>query len=68
MFYIINNDVLQCFKVILFSIGFFTANGKLWQSNRRSSLRYLKDFGMGKSSMQDTIQDEAAALIKVNHH
>ncbi|CAL4114072.1 unnamed protein product, partial [Meganyctiphanes norvegica] len=47
--------------------GIITSNGELWQSNKRSSLRYLRDFGMGKTSLQDIIQYEAAALIKDLH-
>ncbi|CAL4149256.1 unnamed protein product [Meganyctiphanes norvegica] len=46
------------------SYGFFTSTREIWQSNKKSTLQYLKDFGMGKTSLQDVIKYEAAALLK----
>ncbi|CAL4092454.1 unnamed protein product, partial [Meganyctiphanes norvegica] len=46
------------------SYGLVSSSGERWQANKRSSLRYLKDFGMGRSSLQDAIQDEAVALLQ----
>jgi cytochrome P450 len=45
--------------------GLIGSNGKTWREQRRFALRHLKDFGFGKSSMEELIQDELKELIQV---
>ncbi|XP_037799814.1 cytochrome P450 2L1-like [Penaeus monodon] len=44
-------------------LGLSVSNGSIWHTNRRFSLRQLKDLGMGKSRMTPAIHDEARALV-----
>ncbi|KAK7864096.1 hypothetical protein R5R35_002738 [Gryllus longicercus] len=44
-------------------IGIMFADGPDWQEQRRFSLRHLKEFGFGKTSMESSILDEAADLM-----
>jgi len=43
--------------------GVFFANGELWKEQRRFTLRTLRDFGFGKSSLQGLIHEEAEECI-----
>ena len=43
--------------------GLLNSSGKEWQEQRRFTLKHLKDFGFGKSSMENLIQDEVDKLI-----
>ncbi|XP_076032341.1 cytochrome P450 2L1-like [Oratosquilla oratoria] len=45
-------------------LGITCSNGLLWQTNRRFSVRQLKDLGMGKSYMTDAIELEAQMMVK----
>lgn len=45
-------------------LGVFFANGRLWQEQRRFTLRHLRDFGFGKTSMEGLIHEEAQDCIK----
>ena len=42
-------------------LGLVFASGHNWSSNRRFALRVLKDFGFGRSTLEDTI------VIEVEH-
>jgi hypothetical protein len=42
--------------------GVIFSHGKYWKELGRFMLRNLKDFGFGKSSMEDMLQDEAVKL------
>jgi len=47
--------------------GVIMSEGKIWSDQRRFTLRTLRDFGFGKTGMEELIQDEVAlfkALIK----
>ncbi|CAL4085419.1 unnamed protein product [Meganyctiphanes norvegica] len=44
--------------------GTVFAQGPVHLAARRHTMRYLKDFGMGKSLAEDIIQDEIKALLK----
>lgn len=44
--------------------GIVNAVGDVWMQGRRFALRHLKDFGMGKSSLESVIQYEAVHLAK----
>lgn len=53
-------DVFSGFK----KVGIANSNGHFWQNGRRFALRQLKDLGLGKSTLLDAIEFEAAALVK----
>ncbi|CAG0902407.1 unnamed protein product [Cyprideis torosa] len=44
--------------------GFASATGKVWYDNRRFALRTLKDFGFGKTSLQDIIKVDVRQLTQ----
>ena len=44
--------------------GIIFTHGKTWSDQRRFTLRVLRDFGFGKSSMEDTILDEIDKLCE----
>ncbi|KFV95012.1 Cytochrome P450 2C5, partial [Eurypyga helias] len=45
--------------------GFISNNEKKWQELRRFTLITLRDFGMGKSSMSQRVQQEAQHLVEL---
>ncbi|ROT68374.1 Cytochrome P450 2L1 [Penaeus vannamei] len=44
--------------------GVIGSNGNIWHTNRRFSLRQLRDQGMGKSSLVSAIQKQARELVE----
>ena len=42
--------------------GLIFSRGKAWTDQRRFVLRVLRDFGFGKTSMEDTLLDEVDKL------
>ena len=44
--------------------GVLFSNGKTWLDSRRTSLHVLRDFGFGKNTMEEMIDDELNKLIQ----
>ena len=45
--------------------GLVFSRGQTWAEQRRFTLRVLRDFGFGKSSMEDTLLDEVDKLCEL---
>lgn len=43
--------------------GLVFSEGRVWHEGRRFALRHLRDFGLGKTSMEDIIEREAQELV-----
>ncbi|XP_069590383.1 cytochrome P450 2K1-like [Ranitomeya imitator] len=56
--------VSPIFEVAFKGHGLIFSNGEQWKSLRRFTLSTLRDFGMGKKSVEARIQDELMPLIE----
>lgn len=44
--------------------GIVSSSGKVWSDNRHFLLRHLRDLGMGKTHLKNSIQEEAKILVE----
>ncbi|XP_064113186.1 cytochrome P450 2L1-like [Macrobrachium nipponense] len=58
--YLFSFEVIRSHK----NSGIVNAVGDVWVQGRRFAIRHLKDFGMGKSSLEGAIQYEAQNLVE----
>ncbi|KAJ1108888.1 hypothetical protein NDU88_006258 [Pleurodeles waltl] len=56
---------LKSSEKVIGSYGIVNNNGAEWQTLRRFAITTLRNFGMGKRSMEERVQEEALHLIKV---
>ncbi len=62
LYYLSENQIQLIINIIF--LGVIFSHGPYWRELRRFLLRNLRDFGFGKSSMEDQFLEEVAKLTK----
>ncbi|XP_075035727.1 cytochrome P450 2K1-like isoform X1 [Mixophyes fleayi] len=55
---------IPIFKLLTKEMGLIFSHGELWKSTRRFTLSTLRDFGMGRKTIEARIQDELNPLVE----
>ncbi|XP_073504164.1 cytochrome P450 2K4-like isoform X2 [Phyllobates terribilis] len=55
--------ITPIFEILANGHGIILSNGETWKCMRRFTISTLREFGMGKKSVESTIQDELMPLI-----
>ncbi|XP_073504152.1 cytochrome P450 2K4-like isoform X1 [Phyllobates terribilis] len=58
-----DRPITPVFEIVSNGHGIILSNGEIWKSMRRFTISTLRDFGMGKKSVESRIQDELMPLI-----
>nr|XP_048284615.1 cytochrome P450 2B2-like isoform X3 [Myodes glareolus] len=59
-----DRGTIALFEPIVQTYGVVFASGERWKTLRRFSLATMKNFGMGKQSVEEQIQEEARRLVE----
>ncbi|XP_055474950.1 cytochrome P450 2J3-like isoform X1 [Psammomys obesus] len=62
---LINRPILPLQKHIFNGNGLIFSSGRIWKEQRRFALMTLRNFGLGKKSLEQRIQEEAHHLVEV---
>ncbi|XP_057601040.1 cytochrome P450 2J2-like isoform X1 [Hippopotamus amphibius kiboko] len=60
----VNRPVMPIHERVFNKNGLIMSNGQIWKEQRRFALTTLKNFGLGRKSLEERIQNEAHFLIQ----